>query len=188
MSDVAVPWDAPGDAAGGVLVVGYGNTLRSDDGIGWRAASLLADDPRLRDDPRLGGVEVLAIHQLAPELALDFSRVSLVILIDAGADNPPGEISVQSLAPDVDAGVPGGAPGATHGPGATSHHVGPAELLALARALYGAAPAALVVRVGVAEMEIGEALSPAVSAALPAVADVVVGLIARHRASRGVGR
>ena len=182
MSDVAVPWDAPGDAAGGVLVVGYGNTLRSDDGIGWRAASLLADDPRL------GGVEVLAIHQLAPELALDFSRVSLVILIDAGADNPPGEISVQSLAPDVDAGVPGGAPGATHGPGATSHHVGPTELLALARALYGAAPAALVVRVGVAEMEIGEALSPAVSAALPAIADVVVGLIARHRASRNVGR
>ena len=188
MSEDTTPSDAPDGAAGGVLVVGYGNTLRSDDGIGWRAASLLADDPRLRDDPRLGGVEVLAIHQLAPELALDFSRVSLVILIDAGADNPPGEISVQSLAPDVDAGVSGGAPGATHGPGAPSHHVGPPELLALARALYGAAPAALVVRVGVAEMEIGEALSPAVSAALPAVADVVVGLIARHRASGDLGR
>jgi Ni,Fe-hydrogenase maturation factor len=66
--------------------------------------------------------------------------------------------------------------------------VGPAELLALARALYGVAPAALVVRVGVAEMEIGEALSPAVSAALPAIVDVVVSLIARHRASTGAGR
>jgi hypothetical protein len=50
------------------------------------------------------------------------------------------------------------------------------------------APAALVVRVGVAEMEIGEALSPAVSAALPAIVDVVVSLIARHRASTGAGR
>ena len=149
---------------------------------------LLADDPRFGDDPRLAGVEVLAIHQLTPELALDISRASLVILIDAGADIPPGQISVHSLALDVDAGLPGGDPGASRGPGATSHHVGPSELLALARALYGAAPAALVVRIGVAQMEVGEALSPRVSAALPAVADVVVGLIARHRASGGVGR
>jgi hydrogenase maturation protease len=194
LSDAAIRSDTPGDAAGGVLVIGYGNTLRSDDGIGWHAASLLADDPRFRDDPGLAGVEVRAVHQLTPELAIDISRVSLVILIDAGADDPPGEISVHPLAPDEDADVPRAVPGgedhtvAGPGPGATSHHVGPSELLALARALYGTAPAALVVRVGVAEMELGETLSPAVSAALPAVAEVVVGLIARHRATGDAGR
>jgi len=126
---------------------------------------------------------VLAIHQLAPELALDFSRASLVILIDAGADNPPGEISVQSLAPDVDAGVSGGAPGAPMVRARPPITSVPPSCSRLARALYGAAPAALVVRVGVAEMEIGEALSPAVSAALPAVADVVVA----SRTSSSVG-
>ncbi len=194
MSDAAIRSDTPGDAAGGVLIIGYGNTLRSDDGIGWHTASLLANDPRFRDDPGLAGVEVLAVHQLTPELAIDFSRVSLVILVDAGADDPPGEISVQSLALDEDAGAhtgdTGGAgdTGAGGGPGATSHHVGPNELLALARALYGAAPATLLVRVGVAEMELGEALSPAVSAALPAVAEVVVGLVARHRSTGNAGR
>ena len=47
----------------GVLVVGYGNSLRGDDGIGWHAARLLTDDPRLT------GARVLTHHQLAPELA-----------------------------------------------------------------------------------------------------------------------
>ena len=39
---------------GGVLVVGYGNALRTDDGLGWHAAERLADDPRLArgDRPR----------------------------------------------------------------------------------------------------------------------------------------
>jgi hydrogenase maturation protease len=189
LSDVATSLDAPGDAAGGVLVIGYGNTLRSDDGIGPHAASRLADDPRVGANPALAGVEVRAAHQLTPELALDFSRVSLVILIDAGADDPPGEISVRSLTPEAEAPMRSGAgDGALVGPGATSHHVGPAELLALARSLYGSAPAALVVRVGVADMGLGEALSPAVSAALPAVVEVVVGLITRHRASREASR
>ena len=31
----------------GVLVVGYGNSLRGDDGLGWHAALRLAADPRL---------------------------------------------------------------------------------------------------------------------------------------------
>ena len=214
MTPTSAPLDAPGDPAGGVLVIGYGNTLRSDDGVGWVAAALLADDPRLAGDLSRAGVEVRAVHQLTPELALDFSRASLVILIDAAVDDPPGAISVQALTPDEDSGpdgaaadgispggkpgapvcegrgrtVPAGggrgrAPGASRGTGATSHHVGPAELLALARALYGASPRAFVVRVGVADIEVGETLSPAVAAALPAIGDVVVELIAAHRQS-----
>jgi len=174
--------DAPGEPAGGVLVIGYGNTLRSDDGVGWHAAILLASDPRLASNPRVGSgsrvadVEVRAAHQLTPELAFDMSRASLVILIDASVDDPPGAISVRSMtAGDADAGG---------GPGASSHHVGPGELLAVARELYGAAPALVAVRVGVASMEVGESLSPRVAAALPAIADAVVDIVAAHRRSR----
>ena len=29
-----------------ILVIGYGNVLRSDDGIGWHVAERLAEDPR----------------------------------------------------------------------------------------------------------------------------------------------
>ncbi len=220
--------DAPGSPAGGVLVIGYGNALRSDDGVGWHAAALLADDPRL------AGIDVLALHQLSPELALDMSRASLVILVDAGVDDPPGTIAVlrpaaagdaagadpgagcgpdvgggSGAGPGVGGGQGGGSgagPGAgcgpdvgsgagpgvgggqgggsAAGPGATSHHVDPGVLLALARDLFGTAPEAIVVRVGTATMEVGETLSPAVAAALPAVADAVAELVAQHRRSR----
>ena len=44
----------------GVLVVGYGNPLRGDDGFGCHAAALLAADPRLEE------ARVLARHQLTP--------------------------------------------------------------------------------------------------------------------------
>jgi hydrogenase maturation protease len=147
-----------------VLVIGYGNALRSDDGVGWHAAHLLADDPRL------ARAEVIARHQLAPELALDVSRASLVVLIDASATESPGMIAVRRVT---------GEQGGTH-PAATSHHVGPQEIVELARELYGAAPEAFVVGVGISSTEAGEELSPAVAAALPAVADAVAGLVADH--------
>jgi hydrogenase maturation protease len=171
-ADAAGPVGGP---AAGVLVIGYGNRLRSDDGVGWHAADLLAGDPRL------AGGEVLALHQLAPELALDMSRASLVILVDASVDDPPGAITVRSLG----TGKPGGR---VPGPGAVSHHVDPGVLLALARDLYGAAPEAYVVSVGTANMEVGAALSPTVAGALPAIADAVADLVAAHHGSQGGSR
>jgi hydrogenase maturation protease len=70
----------------GVLVVGYGNSLRGDDGVGWHAAG------RLAADPRLAGARVLARHQLTPELAVDVAQASLVVLVDAVAGAEPREI------------------------------------------------------------------------------------------------
>jgi hydrogenase maturation protease len=171
LSQLVLGSDAPGGFAGGVLVIGYGNALRSDDAVGLRVAYLLADDPRL------AGVEVVASHQLTPELALDMSRASLVILIDASVEDPPGAISVRPVtAADAEA--------ADHGPGAMSHHVAADVLLAVARDLYGAAPGAFVVSVGTANMEVGEKLSPFVAAALPAIVDAVANLVEAHRRSR----
>ena len=156
------PPDAPGPA-GGVLVIGYGNSLRGDDGIGPRVAQLAAADPRI------AGAAVLAVHQLTPELALDISAARLVVLVDATTDVAPGAVVVHQVDPD------GGADG-----GATSHHVGPGVLLALARDLYGTAPETHVVSVGVAAMETGEGLSAKVAAAATEAMEAVVGLVARR--------
>ena len=90
----------------------------------------------------------------------------------------PAPIVVRSVAAEAQAG--GG------GPGASSHHVDPGELLAVALELYGAAPTAFVVRVGAAHMEVGESLSPEVAAALPAAVDAVVEIVLAHRTSRDV--
>ena len=72
-----------------VLVLGYGNILRTDDGIGWRVAECLADDPRL------AGVSVIGCHQLTPELALDLSQASLAILVDAAVGPAAGTFDVE---------------------------------------------------------------------------------------------
>lgn len=175
--------DAPG-SAGGVLVIGYGNALRSDDGVGVHAAGLLARDPRL------ARVDVRAMVQLTPEVAADFAEVALAVLVDATVEAAPGEVVVRRLARGVAGGVtgsgdagsagPGDAGAGAVGPGATSHHVGVEELVVLAGELYGAAPEVVIVSVGVETMEVGEALSPAVAAALPGVADAVAALVARR--------
>jgi len=73
------------------LVVGYGNTLRGDDGVGPRVAELLAADPRL------AGAVVLARHQLTPELAADIAEAALVVFIDASENGKPGEISIRRI-------------------------------------------------------------------------------------------
>ena len=86
------PPDAPGPA-GGVLVIGYGNSLRGDDGVGPRVAELAAADPRL------AGAVVAAHHQLTPELALDMSAARLVVLVDATTDAAPGVVAVRRVDP-----------------------------------------------------------------------------------------
>jgi hydrogenase maturation protease len=153
----------------GVLVVGYGNPLRTDDGVGWHVADRLALDPRL-DGALLDGTTVLRLHQLTPELALDVSAASLVVLVDASHGPPAGTVAVAQVERAGDAGT------------TWSHHLGPPSLIALAHELYGRAPDVFVVSCGVTSLEIGDTLSPEVEVALPNVVDAVVELIASHAA------
>jgi hydrogenase maturation protease len=150
----------------GVLVVGYGSTLRTDDGVGRAAAQ------RLVTDPRLDGATVIACHQLAPELALDLSQAAYAVLIDASATQPPGTFAIEPLPP-----ASGGSSG--------SHHVDAAELVALAGTLYGQAPETVTVSVGASSFELGEELSPVVEAILPAVVEAVVELVTPRLAATG---
>jgi hydrogenase maturation protease len=141
------------------LVVGYGNPLRGDDGVGWLIAG------RLADDPRMAGTEILQRHQLTPELALDISRAERVVLVDARSDALPGTVTTGPLGLGDE------------GSSAWSHHVGPAGLVALARTLYGRVPDVHVVGIGVASLEVGAELSPAVAAALDPAIEAIVALV-----------
>jgi hydrogenase maturation protease len=147
-----------------VLVVGYGNSLRGDDGIGWHAAGQMAGDPRL------AGAEVLARHQLTPELATEVSRASLVVLVDASVDGgAPGSVSVRCIQPRGDP-----------PPLAWSHHLDPAALAGLAGALYETAPPMVVVSVAGASLAVGDRLSPALQRALPRVVETVARVVEEH--------
>jgi hydrogenase maturation protease len=173
-SESAAPDDGSGALSRRVLILGFGNTLRRDDGAGAVAARLLAADPRLAGED----VEVREAYQLLPEMALDLGEVGLVVLVDADMRGLPGSIEMRELDPaeavraDADA---------RSEPGASSHHVGGGELLALAAELTGHAPRAVAVGIGVADLEVGEGLSPVVESALPRVVEAVVGIVAQYR-------
>lgn len=142
----------------GHLVIGYGNGLRSDDGVGPEAAARLARDVRLRD------AVVIAGHQLTPELALDVSQSTHVVFVDASTAVPAGQVVVRRLSPST-------------GGSAWTHHVTPERLVAMASELYGTTPGATLVSVGVASLDAGETLSPAVAAAVDDVVDAVVRIV-----------
>jgi hydrogenase maturation protease len=151
------------DPAAGVVVIGYGNRLRSDDGLGWHAIE------RLSTDPRAFGSELLFCHQLAPELSIDIGRASLVILVDADADLEPGAVAVREVVARAESGT------------LMSHHIDPGTLLALTVELTGAAPAVYTVSAGPESMETGDRLSAAAERALPDVVERVAELIAGKR-------
>jgi hydrogenase maturation protease len=147
---------------GKTLIVGYGNPLRGDDGVGQATARALAGHATLKN------CEVVACHQLMPELAERLAAVDLVVFIDARAGAAPGSVAIARLH-----GVPAAAPGLVH-------HVDPAALLALAGRLYGRAPEAFLVSVGAGSLGLSENLSPSVAAALPEVVATVRRLVAEH--------
>lgn len=73
-----------------VLILGMGNPLMGDDGIGWRVAETLASDPRFPDDAEVicGGTDLL-------RWADDMEGRQRIILIDAVlGDGPPGTVEV----------------------------------------------------------------------------------------------
>lgn len=147
---------AASPAAGRVLVVGYGNTLRGDDAFG----PVVAD--RLRPLVDADRVLIVTCHQLTPELAADVAACARVVFLDASAASPPGELVCRAL----DAGDAQAA--------GLLHALGPDQLLVLARLVYGRAPPATLVTVGGADFELGDHhLSPLVAAAVECAVETV---------------
>jgi hydrogenase maturation protease len=128
-----------------VMVIGFGNPLRGDDGVGWVAAQQLAE----RVDTE--HVVTLAVHQLTPELAEPISRVELVIFVDASETSDPGQLSAEWIEPVE--------PAAS----AMTHQLTPNRLLGLARQLYGRCPRAELFTIGGADFGHREELSATVS-------------------------
>jgi hydrogenase maturation protease len=138
-----------------LLVIAYGDPLRGDDGLAWHAAEEL----KQRNFP---DVEIMELHQLAPELAETISRSDAVIFVDAAAAAPgtvlAGEIRiVATSAREV----------GQHSSSPFHHQYSPASLLALAAQLYKARPRAFVASLVGEDFSPGERLSSGVENAMP---------------------
>jgi hydrogenase maturation protease len=130
-----------------VLVIGYGNPLRGDDGAGYLAAELLR--ARLANP----AVEVVSEQQLLPEMMLGIAEATLVIFIDASVSGRAGKFHRIPLRP---------APTC----GRFTHHATPEALLAGAQALYGRTPEAVHYLIPGRFFEAGQEMTPSVRRAV----------------------
>ncbi len=121
------------------LVIGYGNTLRGDDGVGPRVAEAVGA-------LRLPGVRTLICQQLSPEHADPISQADAVVFVDAAVDAPK-EVQLRPLEPNDSSQL-------------MAHAADPRTMLALARDVFGHAPKAWWLTIPAVQMEFGEDLSP----------------------------
>jgi hydrogenase maturation protease len=137
-----------------ILVLGYGNPGRQDDGLGPAIAAGIG---------RLGWPNLSAFdnYQLNIEDAMDVAEYDVVWFVDA-ARSGPSPYAVRELKP-------------TSTIEFTTHIVRPEAILAIARQLYGGSPRAFLLAVRGYEFEFIEALTPAatdnLSAALAMLTD-----------------
>jgi len=122
-----------------ILVIGYGNTLRRDDGVGPRVAQAVSA-------LGLDGVRSLSCGLLTPEIADPVSRARVTIFVDAAVD-APREVRLRKLEPAATSQV-------------MAHAASPATVLALARDVFGHAPQAWWLTIPVENLGVGDELSP----------------------------
>jgi hydrogenase maturation protease len=127
------------ESPAGILIIGYGNTLRRDDGVGPRVADAVAA-------LALPGVRALACPLLTPELADPISRACVAIFVDAAVD-APREVQLRKLEPADTSQI-------------MAHAASPATMLALARDVFGHTPEAWWLTIPAEDLRIGEQLSP----------------------------
>lgn len=133
------------------LVIGYGNPLRGDDGVGWAVADALQDRT---------GVTAVSTHQLLPELADQIANAEKVVFVDATVEGEPGDIRVTAVSPQ------------TIGT-ASTHQMSPGVLLSYVAELYCRCPPAYLITITGQDFGYTETLSPLVTSKLPALQKAV---------------
>jgi hydrogenase maturation protease len=124
----------------GFLVIGYGNPLRCDDGVGPKVAEAV-------EALQLPGVRTLVCQQLSPEHAEPISRARVVVFVDAAMDTPM-EVQLRKLEPGETSQL-------------MAHAADPRTMLALARDVFGHAPEAWWLTIPAVKLGFGTDFSPA---------------------------
>jgi len=137
-----------------VLVIGYGNPYRRDDGVALAVVNglrALQGRPPLEEgmdglDDLGEGLDTLVLQQLTPELAEILVQYGEVIFVDAHMAEHRDLLREEALRPIAH-------------PTIVSHHFHPETLLALARDLWGRVPRARLLSIRGHNFDFGTELS-----------------------------
>ena len=122
-----------------LLVIGYGNELRGDDGVGLRVAATVGGW-------NLDGVQAIVCPLLTPELADAISQARIAVFVDAAVD-VPDKVQLRKLEPHESSQI-------------MAHAADPRTMLALARDVFGHAPQAWWLTIPAPKLDFGRQLSP----------------------------
>ena len=125
-----------------ILVIGYGNVDRQDDGAGWHILKTLSsylgcefpEDPGTLIEIQTKTVDLLFIYQIFPELAETLSHYDRVCFVDAHTSEIPQEISWKVISPIYEKSP-------------LTHHMTPNTVLSITHTIYDQVPEAILVSV-----------------------------------------
>ncbi len=122
-----------------ILLIGYGNTLRSDDGVGWYVADSIIG--------KLGDrIDIIKADQITVEMTEDIKDRKLVIFVDAHVSDKDDWLKAEEIFPDLKFGM-------------TAHIFTPSALLALCEKIYNKCPKAYLFSIKGINYDFGEKLS-----------------------------
>ncbi|HGJ65499.1 TPA: hydrogenase maturation protease [bacterium] len=122
-----------------ILLIGYGNSTRMDDGVGWYIANKIEENFS-------NLVDVMKAYQLTVEMVDDIKDRDLVIFVDAHISNENDWFRSEEIKPDSSLGL-------------ITHIIKPSNLLAFCENLYHRHPKAYLYSVKGVEFDFGEELS-----------------------------
>lgn len=123
------------------FVIGIGNDMRADDGIGPRVVNAL---------PARADLETMTVHQLVPELAEKIQHAKRVLFVDASLET---QLCFKQLEASDHRGL--------------GHACSPASLMGWTRLAYEQVPESWLLSIPGFLFEFGETLSPRTAAYLP---------------------
>ena len=149
----------PGNEAAKLVVIGYGNTLRRDDAVGYQIARYAERlwSPRLR---------AIALQQLTPEVAAELAEADRAIFVDARPAASALPVCAEEIEPPE------------QGSASLVHAITPRFLLGLCQALYGRSPRSWMIAVPALDFRFGEELSAIAQEGVPQALAVIETLLA----------
>lgn len=141
-------------------LIGYGNTLRGDDGIGVSIVLQLSAICAFKQV-----LDCFTYEQLDIAISDTLLKYEQVIFIDCSITVPYGAVSCKAIRPDSTAKV------------SLTHHLSPEQLITLLDVLYAHKPIAYLIQVGGRFFDFGEDLSPAVKDCIPQVIAILRSLL-----------
>ncbi|MBN8688552.1 MAG: hydrogenase maturation protease [Chitinophagales bacterium] len=121
-----------------ILIIGVGNTLMGDDGIGAYVAARL-------QGMELPGVHCITVQQMTSDLLEEMSRAAHTVIVDASVETAP--VHFYKVAETAEAGA------------SASHYTSAVQLLRMAELVYAKTLSVYICAIGAPDFTLRESLS-----------------------------